>query len=338
MIITHKIKQTYMRTLTISLALFASSLAAKTQTPDTTRPVVKNLSAVTVTAAKSFVSQKGDKVVLNVAGSPIAANGNAWDVIKRGPGIIEELRNFLNSMPANTITSVELISHPPARYDATGGALINIITTKSLQFGTNGTLTAGIGAGRYGRYNLGGSLNYRNHRFNAWGSYDFRYTQTYSDAFANRSLSAKDHLLDNTHRVSENNSHFLKAGMEYKIDPKHSIGMIMKGGITINDAGSFNRAAIADTITTTARSAYSRIFTPAVNIFYKWTIDAKGASLALNTIKNGMMISSPATSMQQEKNLIALISCAINRRPPTGYNPFPSIIRCQPNSPAWKPD
>jgi hypothetical protein len=297
-----------MRTLAISLALFASSLAAKTQTPDTTRPVVKNLSAVTVTAAKSFVSQKGDKVVLNVAGSPIAANGNAWDVIKRGPGIIEqngaltfrgkkiavlldgrlshlegeELRNFLNSMPANTITTVELISNPPARYDATGGALINIVTTKSLQFGTNGTLTAGLGAGRYGRYNLGGSLNYRNHRFNAWGSYDFRYTQTYSDAFANRSLSAKDHLIDNTHRVSENNSHFLKAGMEYKIDPKHTIGMMVKGGIAINDAGSFNRAAVADTFTTTARSAYSRISTPAVNIFYKWAIDAKGASLALN--------------------------------------------------------
>jgi hypothetical protein len=308
MIITNKINQTHMRTLTISLALFASSLAAKTQTPDTTQPVAKNLSAVTVTAAKSFVSQKGDKVVLHVAGSPIAANGNAWEAIKRGPGISEqngalsfrgrkiavlldgrpsnlegeELRNFLNSMPANTISTVELLSHPPARYDATGGALINIVTTKSLQSGTNGTLTAGTGAGRYSRYNLGGSLNYRNHRVNAWGSYDFRYIQTYNDAFINRSLSANDRLLDNTHRVSENNNHFLKAGLEYKIDPQHIIGMMVKGGITINDAGSFNRAAVADTFTTTARSNYSRISTPAVNIFYNWTINAKGASLAVN--------------------------------------------------------
>lgn len=297
-----------MRTFTICLALFTSSLAAKAQSPDTTQPVAKNLSAVTVTAAKSFITQKGDKLVMQVAGSPIAANGNAWELIKRGPGVIdqngalsfrgkkivvlldgrlshlegEELRNFLSSMPANTISTVELISNPPARYDATGGAVINIVTTKSLKFGTNGTITAGTGAGRYGRYNLGGSVNYRNQHINAWSSYDYRYTKTYSDAFTNRSLSAKDRLLDNTHRTGGNNNHFLKAGLEYSIDSKHTIGLMVKGGITINDAGSFNQANVADTFTTTTRKAYSRISTPAVNLFYKWAIDAKGASLVVN--------------------------------------------------------
>ncbi|RZS72524.1 outer membrane beta-barrel protein [Pseudobacter ginsenosidimutans] len=297
-----------MRTFTTFLALSIISLATNAQSQDTTKPVVKNLSAVTVTAAKAFVSQKGDRVVLNVAGSPIAASGNAWEVIKRGPGIIdqngalsfrgkkivvlldgrlshlegEELRNFLNSMPANTISTVELISNPPARYDATGGAVINIVTTKSLKFGTNGTLTAGTGAGRYGRYNVGGSVNYRNQHINAWGSYDYRYTKTYSDAFTSRALASKDRLLDNTHRVGENYGHFLKAGLEYSIDPKHTIGLMLKGGITINDAGSFNHSSIADSVVTTNRSAYSRVSTPSVNLFYKWAINAKGASLSVN--------------------------------------------------------
>ncbi|QEC40749.1 outer membrane beta-barrel protein [Pseudobacter ginsenosidimutans] len=308
MINTNKIKQTHMRTFTTFLALSIISLATNAQSQDTTKPVVKNLSAVTVTAAKAFVSQKGDRVVLNVAGSPIAASGNAWEVIKRGPGIIdqngalsfrgkkivvlldgrlshlegEELRNFLNSMPANTISTVELISNPPARYDATGGAVINIVTTKSLKFGTNGTLTAGTGAGRYGRYNVGGSVNYRNQHINAWGSYDYRYTKTYSDAFTSRALASKDRLLDNTHRVGENYGHFLKAGLEYSIDPKHTIGLMLKGGITINDAGSFNHSSIADSVVTTNRSAYSRVSTPSVNLFYKWAINAKGASLSVN--------------------------------------------------------
>ena len=297
-----------MRTFTSFLALSIISLATNAQSQDTTKSVAKNLSAVTVTAAKAFVSQKGDRVVLNVAGSPIAASGNAWEVIKRGPGIIdqngalsfrgkkivvlldgrlshlegEELRNFLNSMPANTISTVELISNPPARYDATGGAVINIVTTKSLKFGTNGTLTAGTGAGRYGRYNVGGSLNYRNQHINAWSSYDYRYTKTYSDAFTSRALASKDRLLDNTHRVGENNSHFLKAGLEYSIDPKHTIGMMVKGAITINDAGSFNHSSIADSAATTNRSAYSRVSTPSVNLFYKWAINTKGASLSAN--------------------------------------------------------
>ncbi|WP_164735503.1 outer membrane beta-barrel family protein [Pseudoflavitalea rhizosphaerae] len=297
-----------MRTFTIILALSIFSLATNAQSQDSSKPVAKNLSAVTVTAAKPFVSQKGDKVVLNIAGSPIAASSNAWEVIKRGPGIIdqngalsfrgkkivvlldghlshlegEELRNFLGSMPANTISTVELISNPPARYDATGGAVINIVTTKSLKFGTNGTLTAGAGAGRYGRYNLGGSLNYRNQQINAWGSYDYRYTKTYSDAFTSRALTSKDRLLDNTHRVGENSSHFLKAGLEYSIDPKHTIGLMVKGGIAINEAGSFNHSSITDSVVTTGRNAYSRISTPSVNLFYRWAINAKGASLSVN--------------------------------------------------------
>lgn len=297
-----------MRYLTILSALLFSFTLAKAQTPkDTVQPVAKNLTSVTVTAAKPFVTQKGDKVILNVAESPIAAGGNAWELIKRGPGIIEqndaftfrgkkimvlidgrptnldgeELRNMLSNMPANAIASVELISNPPARYDATGGALINIVTTKSKKFGTNGTLTLGTGAGRYGRYNAGGTLNYRNEHLNAYGSYDFRYTRTYSDALTTRELKTGT-LTDNTQKVSEADNHYVKAGLDYTINPKHIIGLMAKGGLSINHAGSFNRSAVADSFATTDRSAYSRISTPALNLFYKWNIDTKGSSLSFN--------------------------------------------------------
>ncbi|MBO9635955.1 MAG: outer membrane beta-barrel protein, partial [Chitinophagaceae bacterium] len=300
-------KQTTMRTSTICLALLFSFTLAKAQTKDTTQPIAKNLSTVTVTAAKPFVTQKGDKVILNVSESPIAAGGNAWEVIMRGPGILEqndaftfrgkkirvlidgrptnldgeELRNMLSNMPANAIASVELISNPPARYDATGGALINIVTTKSKKFGTNGTFTAGTGAGRYGRYNAGGTLNYRNERLNAYGSYDYRYSQSYSDAFTNRNLTSI-HLTENTHRVNEYDNHYMKAGLDYTFNAKHSIGLMAKGGISINHAGSFSRSMVGDSMVTTDRKNYSRTTTPSFNLFYKWNINSKGSSLIFN--------------------------------------------------------
>lgn len=297
-----------MRTPAICLALLFSFTQAKAQMPkDSTQPIAKDLSTVTVIAAKPFVTQKGGKVILNVSESPIAAGGNAWEVIRRGPGIIEqnevltfrgkkimvlidgratnldgeELRNMLSNMPANAIASVELISNPPARYDATGGALINIVTTKSKKFGTNGTLTAGTGAGSYGRYNAGGTLNYRNERLNAYGSYDYRYTQSYSDVFTTRNLSSV-HLTENTHRVSEYNNHYAKAGMDYTINAKHSFGLIAKGGISIGHSVSFNRSLLGDSTVITDRKNYSRISTPSLNLFYKWNIDTKGSSLTFN--------------------------------------------------------
>lgn len=299
-----------MRTFAPLLALLAAFLITKAQaqTADTTKPLHKDLKAVTVTAAKSFVTQKSDKVILNIAGSPIAAGGNAWEAIKRGPGIIEqnsaltfrgkktvvlidgrltnldgtELQNLLSSMPANTIASVELISNPPARYDAAGGAVINIITTKSKKFGTNGTITAGTGAGRYARYNLGGSLNYRNEHLNAYASYDYRYSKTYLDMFTNRQLSGTRHLFETTDRTNENNNHYIKAGIEYNINSKHTIGLMAKGGINFSAVSSFNRADLPDSFVTTERSNHARFATPSVNFFYKWAINAKGSSLSLN--------------------------------------------------------
>lgn len=144
-------------------------------------PDRKLLAGVTVTATKPFIEQRADKLVLNVAASPIAAGGTAYDVLGRAPGVLEqgggfvlrgknvtvlldgkptnlsgdELKTMLSAMPGNTLDKVEIIANPSARYDADGAALINIITTKSRKFGTNGTATVGVGAGQYGRYNAG---------------------------------------------------------------------------------------------------------------------------------------------------------------------------------------
>ena len=160
--------------------------------PATLAPVLlaadrHQLAGVTVTATKPFIEQQAGKLVLNVAASPIAAGGTAYDVLGRAPGVLEsgagfqlrgkavlvlldgkptnlsgeELKTLLSTMPANTLDKVEVIANPSARYDAQGGAVLNIITTKSRKFGTNGTATLGVGAGEYGRYNAGLSLNHR---------------------------------------------------------------------------------------------------------------------------------------------------------------------------------
>lgn len=55
----------------------------------------KLLGGVTVTAAKPFIEQHADKLVLNVAASHIAAGGMAYDVLGRAPGVLEQNGSFI---------------------------------------------------------------------------------------------------------------------------------------------------------------------------------------------------------------------------------------------------
>lgn len=294
-----------MKRLTTCLCLLAAAFNLNAQEQ---QPAAKSLKAVTVTAAKPFVTQKGDKVILNVAESPAAAGSNAWEAIKKGPGITDQngalsfrgkkivvlldgrpanldgpaLQDLLSSMPANAISSIELMSNPSSKYDAAGGAVINIVTTKSRKSGTSGSANASTGAGRYARYSTGVVLNYRNEKLYAYGSYDYRFTETFSHTFSDRALAGGRQLQETTNRVGKTNNHYFKGGLEYTLNAKHSIGMMVKGSVILNDAGSFTKSSLPDSFSTTSRAAYSRTATPSLNLYYKWVLNSKGAVLAFN--------------------------------------------------------
>ena len=51
-----------------------------------------------------------------------------------------ELIQLLESAPANSIKSVEVITNPPASYDADSGSVINIIMSKNLVTGYRGSV------------------------------------------------------------------------------------------------------------------------------------------------------------------------------------------------------
>ncbi len=278
------------------------------------RDTALTLQTVTITAAKSFVVQKNGNIVLNVAESPIAAGGRVYDVLKRAPGVTiqngelqfrgkkvtvlldgrhtnldgEQLNNLLTTMVANGIATIELIPNPSARYDAKGGAVINIISAKNKKFGINGSVTAGIGGGFYGRYNGGLGLNYRNQRINAFGNYDYQHQQYYSDVYSNRSLNNLASISESTYAVTRRDNHSFKGGFEYAFDSRHTIGVLVRGVVGIGHKSSgilsalHNGGDMADSFSRSGMRNYSRIATPSINIYYKAILDSSGRELNLN--------------------------------------------------------
>lgn len=216
------------------------------------------LAEVKVTATKPFIEQQADKLVLNVAASPLAAGGTAADLLGRAPGVLEqgtgyqlrgksvtvmldgkltnlsgdELKNMLAALPANTLDKVELVANPSAKYDASAAAIVNLVTTKSLKLGTNGTATLGVGAGRYGRYNAGLNLNHRTDKLNVYGGLDRLENQTYSTSNATRALNGEGQLAETSLETRHLQTNNLRLGLDLDLSQNTSVGVLAKGTLT----------------------------------------------------------------------------------------------------------
>ena len=271
------------------------------------------LAEVKVTATKPFIEQQADKLVLNVAASPLAAGGTAADLLGRAPGVLEqgsgyqlrgktvtvmldgkltnlsgdELKNMLSALPANTLDKVELIANPSAKYDASASAIVNLVTTKSLKLGTNGTATLGVGTGRYGRYNAGLNLNHRTEKLNVYGGLDRLDNQTYSTSSAVRALSTEGQLTENsleTRRLQTNNA---KLGFDYDLSKATSVGVLVKGMLTDRTRTAESQALLSNLAGATQQATLvgiegaSQVVSPAVNAYYKTTL-GKDKTLRVN--------------------------------------------------------
>ncbi|MGN6294115.1 MAG: TonB-dependent receptor domain-containing protein [Chitinophagaceae bacterium] len=270
-------------------------------------PDLKEMTGVTVTASKPFIVQKNDKIVVNVAQSPIAAGGNVYEAVKKAPGVVdmqglqfrgknvtvyindkpsrlggEELKTYLSSMPANTVERVEVIPNPSAKYEASGGPVVNIILAKSKDLGTNGVLTAGAGAGKYGRYNGGVSLNHRNAGVNVYGSYDYQQVKINNKKWADRSFNNLYTIHDEQRSIESSGSHTAKLGMDYTINSRSSFGGLARGLFSDKDRDINNNSLVStDSSSIVNNNNHINLATISANLYYRTKLGKTG-DLSLN--------------------------------------------------------
>jgi outer membrane receptor protein involved in Fe transport len=160
------------------------------------------LNEVQVVAQKPLYERLADRTVVNVEGSALAAGNTSLDVLARSPGVTvdnndnlalrgrqnvlvlidgkrqpmtgNELADYLRALPADQLKSIELITNPPAKYDAQGTAgVIAINLKKDQRQGSNGTVQASYGRSQYDKYTAGITLNNRTKKLNLFGSYNY---------------------------------------------------------------------------------------------------------------------------------------------------------------------
>jgi ferric enterobactin receptor len=147
---------------------------------------VQELANINVVASKPMMKLDIDKKVFNVEKNIVSAGGTAVDVMRNIPSVQVDidgnvsLRNAtpqlyidgrpttlsLDQIPADAIESVEVITNPSAKYDASGGnaGILNIVLKKNKKSGYNGNLRAGVD--KRGGINAGGDLSVRQGKLN----------------------------------------------------------------------------------------------------------------------------------------------------------------------------
>ena len=166
----------------------------------------KELAAVTVVSTKPLMKLDIDKKVFNVDKNLVSAGGTAVDVMKNVPSVQVDidgnvkLRNAtpqiyiegrpttlsLDQIPADAIESVEVITNPSAKYDASGGnaGILNIVLKKNKKSGYNGNLRAGVD--KRGALNGGGDFNVRQGKINVTASAMFNQNKSRTSGTTDR--------------------------------------------------------------------------------------------------------------------------------------------------------
>lgn len=220
------------------------------------------LKEVAITSKKPLTEQLIDRTVVNVDAMLSAAGNNALEVLAKSPGITvsndgdislngrggvlvliddkptylssQDLANYLKSISAATVDKIEIMTNPPAKYDAAGNSVINIRLKKNRANGFNGSISAGYSQGVYWRSNDALNINYRNKKFNFFGNMNYGSDRNYGDEnfsryFYNADMSPNSTVLMNTAYKYVSNSVNGRVGADYFISPKTTVGIVLTG-------------------------------------------------------------------------------------------------------------
>ena len=278
--------------------------------------ITGNLSNVNVTARKPMVEVKADKMILNVEGTINAMGSNALELLRKSPGVSldkddnislagkngvqvyidgrstplsgQDLANYLKTLQSSQIEAIELITNPSAKYDAAGNAgIINIRLVRNKSLGTNGSVNAGWNISTYAKYNAGASLNYRNKKINIFSTYSFSYAPNEQHLKIKRTVL--DSLFDQQGTILDlRKAHNFKVGVDYFLNKKNTIGVMVNGILADPTSSSDTRTFISNTTTNTVdrilianNTSRMKRHNANINLNYNYT-DPKGSSLALN--------------------------------------------------------
>ncbi|MBL0359388.1 MAG: TonB-dependent receptor [Chitinophagaceae bacterium] len=234
----------------------------------------QQLREVTITNTKPLLTMAIDRKIFNVEKNLTSIGGTAVDVMKNVPGLNVDIdgnvtmRNAspqifvdgrpttmtLEQIPADAIATIEIITNPSAKFDASGGGagILNVVMKKNRKTGYNGSVRASIDS--RGRPGLGGDINIRQQKINFFAAANLNMRKTITTASTDRTdflNNAEGHLLQKNGPVGKGIFGFGRTGIDYFIDNRNTItvsGNMSRGQFKNSDLININRDTVFNDI------------------------------------------------------------------------------------------
>lgn len=226
----------------------------------------KLIEGVTVSSKKKLIDRKVDRLIFNVENSVASqgmdmmetlsitpllnVNDNGISIVGRsGVGVMingrvmnlsgDALVNYLRTIRSENVVSVEVITAPPAKYEAQGnGGLINIILKKNPNYGWSG-----MASGTYIQRNDPSAManvviNYATEKLQASATLGYADQKKQQRDFSEYLFeNSANNRIETSERDNSMRNPMLNLKLNYQISPKSDIGLI-------TDLGSFK--AVSD--------------------------------------------------------------------------------------------
>ena len=215
------------------------------------------LQDVVVVSKKPLIKQEDDKTIVD---AEVLANSstNAYEILEKTPGLIvdqdgnvylssttpatvlingremklssTDLASLLKSLPSGSVSKIEILRTPSAKYDASSsGGMVNIVLKKGVKLGTNGSINLAYFQGVYGTKTAGFNLNKGSGKINSYLSYQFTDRNNFEELNSDRRIQTDSALLtQRSYTTYPTINNYMSAGVDVQFTSKFNTGYDMR--------------------------------------------------------------------------------------------------------------
>lgn len=219
------------------------------------------LQGITVRSQKQLIEINKGRIVLNLQNSALTSGVSAFDALKKLPGITigqddniflrgtsginvlidgkmtylsgKELTSLLQGMSAENLSKIELLTAPPAEFDAAGNAgIINIVTKKRNAPGYAVDLRSAVSKGRFWMVNENITASLHTGKWNLYGSLDYNTPHRVMTGKSGNTVTVNgeklqiDRMVENIFKI---NYYTYRAGADWQAGRRHLLSFHYNG-------------------------------------------------------------------------------------------------------------
>ncbi|WP_264530601.1 outer membrane beta-barrel family protein [Flavobacterium sp. N502540] len=262
----------------------------------------ESLKEVVILKKKKLVETKIDRTILNVDALESNTGITALELLKKAPGtsISEQgvvslngkanatifvddrptylsgaqLESYLSGLSSDNIDKIEIMTNPPAKYEAAGnGGVINIKLKKSKKEGENGSVVLGLRQHKFTEYNAVFNLNKKKENYNIFLNGNVAYKKRFQDLYISRNYTdTGSYSKQENNNVGDAILTNLRFGADYNLSKNTVIGVSADGLIwNGNDIDNslnylYNRNQTTDSIVKTLGDADNKFVNSGINL------------------------------------------------------------------------